>query len=75
MQDMSLRMACEAKLTKMKSKKLIASGELSYSSVTDELNAWIKRKDGYSIVIRDIISVEDFLERAKRFCQKKLKRK
>lgn len=72
MQNMSLRMACEAKLAKMKSKKLIASGELSYSSVTDELNAWIKRKDGYSIVIRDIISVEDFLERAKRFCQKKL---
>lgn len=74
MQNMSLRMACEAKLTKMKSKKLIASGELDYSSITDELNAWIKRKDGYSIVIRDIISVEDFLERAKRFCQKKLRK-
>lgn len=74
MQDMSLRMGCEAKLTKMKSKRLIASGELSYSSITDELNAWIKRKDGYSIVIRDIVSKEDFLERAKRFCQKKLKK-
>lgn len=69
-----LRQACESKLSKMKEKRLIASGELGYSSLTDELNAWVRRKDGYSIVIRDIISVEDFLERAKRFCQKKLKR-
>lgn len=74
MQNMSLRMACEAKLSKMKSKKLIAAGEISYSALTNEINAWIKRKDGYTLVIRDIVSEDDFVERAKRFCMKKLNR-
>lgn len=66
--------ACEEKAEKMQARNLIGARELSYSSLTDEINAWIQRKDGYSLVIRDIISVEDFIERAKRFCMKKLKR-
>ena len=66
--------ACEEKSNKMQAKRLIGARELSYNSMTDEVNAWIRRKDGYSIMIRDIASVEDFIERAKRFCQKKLKK-
>lgn len=66
---------CEEKANKMQAKRLIGARELSYNSLTDEINAWIQRKDGYSILIRDIVSVDDFIERAKRFCQKNLKRK
>lgn len=66
--------ACEEKASKMQVKRLIGARELSYNSLTDEINAWIQRKDGYSILIRDIVSVDDFIERAKRFCQKKLKK-
>ncbi len=66
--------ACEEKASKMQARKLIGARELSYNSLTDEVNAWIQRKDGYSILIRDIDSVEDFITRAKRFCQKKIKR-
>lgn len=66
---------CEVKAEKMQARNLIGARELSYNSLTDEVNAWIQRKDGYSIVIRDIISAEDFVERAKRFCMKNLKRK
>lgn len=65
---------CEEKAEKMQARNLIGARELSYNSLTDEVNAWIQRKDGYSIMIRDIDSVEDFIERAKRFCMKKLKR-
>lgn len=64
---------CEEKLEKMSARNLIGAHEISYSSLTDEINVWIKRKDGYSIVIRDIVSAGDFTERAKRFCKKKLK--
>lgn len=65
---------CEAKAEKMQARNLIGARELSYNSLTDEVNAWVQRKDGHSIMIRDIDSVEDFIERAKRFCMKKLKR-
>ena len=67
--------ACEEKANKMQARNLIGARELSYNLLTDEVNAWIQRKDGYTILIRDIVSVDDFIERAKRFCQKKLKRK
>lgn len=63
---------CEIKIEKMKARRLIASGEMSYNSLTDEVNSWIRRRDGYSILIRDIVSPEDFIERAKRFCTKNL---